>query len=719
MAIDPISLSNGVIDVGRLKPHAPRWVEGEACLAYVNRPIGFVNKGDPVAYANAFMNSERNNVLSFFQRVKTSTYIQGLDCLWADAVYITHQNHDPNKRICGYVDRYYDDGGMRVIVFGNEGTNGQGSGYYQQMTVKLQQGYSVDSFTITKMNKNDPIITGIPEINPYVGQHNLCRTALSRGLGGAETLDKMLDWTVDMNLFSQYGPFCPVVDSSNMINGMLSTDKDHTLIFGQGITLADIPDMHLLQYMPMGDDFVDNPLRNFSGDLYALAIRKATDGVSLMPASLNVDVFALYDQPVQQYRELSDTNLVAIPFNLLLTNNEYEAINYVNTGQLPSDAWLYPLDWDNLPSVDDVDEEIDPDTPDDDDDIDDDLDIDVPAVPSSPTITPGMLSNNNYYWLSAPELDRFITWFWKDITDSNIFDDIINKITGLYTNLDQAILMIRFMPTDVNNLGGTGANQNIRLGLIEKGGSPVATLNTASSPPLVTLGHVTIPKIHNSFLAYEPYSEVQVYLPFFGFLPIDINLYTGHEMTVKAAYDFMSGTIQYFILRDNVLQTNTAIAKMSVDIPITLQSKRDRDDAIMQNVKQSITSAISAVQGVANKDIGSAIGGAIDTFYSPKATAPYKNFSYSGETGAYYQYEKCFILYQTAIPRMPGTKGSDARQKYKQRVGNILNKVYKLSQLEGSGFTMCKSPQIDFKNTIPLESEQQEIYNALEKGVIL
>jgi hypothetical protein len=49
----------------------------------------------------------------------------------------------------------------------------------------------------------------------------------------------------------------------------------------------------------------------------------------------------------------------------------------------------------------------------------------------------------------------------------------------------------------------------------------------------------------------------------------------------------------------------------------------------------------------------------------------------------------------------------------------MCGKSYMLSNLTDKGLTTCFQPRITFSSTVPLQSEIDEIYDYLEKGVIL
>ena len=92
-----------------------------------------------------------------------------------------------------------------------------------------------------------------------------------------------------------------------------------------------------------------NGYRNIGGALYAIASDNAVLHQSLNGFSIITDDVSTYQLDLA---EVTTGTYAAhyIPFNLILTRNEQEALRYLNTGILPSDAFIYPFDVDNIPT---------------------------------------------------------------------------------------------------------------------------------------------------------------------------------------------------------------------------------------------------------------------------------------------------------------------------------------------------------------------------------
>lgn len=482
------------------------------------------------------------------------------------------------------------------------------------------------------------------------------------------------------------------------------------------------------EFFSTKSDYLYNGYKNIGGDFYSFLAERATMRYDPWAYTAlrftNQDTFPdFYPKPT--YSEMGTYCAHWIPFNLILTRNESEAIEYINNGTLPSDAFIYPYDVDNIPiNTDGIDPGNEPtdvplnDVPNEDGTPNDNCN---PMPTEEPSYNAQSLTNNNLYWLSANDLKQFINWFWTDATDIASVGDLWDKITGLYENLGEALLQIRYMPVDASWIGGTTGDTKIIVGMIEKTHA-VQTINK-SVPSIRRIGHIKVPMLYNgSWVNYTPYSSMSLYLPFHGMVSIDNDFVMGHEIYVECVYDVLSGTVQYFLHRDSYDGSliYSTIARMCEDIPISLQTKSQRDSAVLQNVSNLTAGLIGAGASMAmGNPVGMTMGLSNLASYQP-ASAGMKVMGNVGEGGAFYAPRKCALYIKRPAYNRPSN--------YKSRVGYPANKTLKLSSC--SGFTTCYQPRITFTGNEydnegvhgvmkPLQSEVEEIYELLEKGVIL
>ena len=417
------------------------------------------------------------------------------------------------------------------------------------------------------------------------------------------------------------------------------------------------------------------------------------------------------------------------PYNLIMTHDEAQAIEYLKTGRIPSDAEIFPWDPDSFPKYENPsdpgdDEGQGEDEPNESDDPEDNPSDFGDTPDGNPDFTPQKLTNNNLYWLSAGQLHEFLNWFWTDAGEVADLESLWQKIQGLFNDLASAIINVRYMPVNPAWIGGVVPTSSIVVGMITHTPQSQVMRILSANPSLQTIARIPISEVIDEiktakgFTNYSPYAQCSLYLPFHGFIDLDNDLLMGSVLKIKALYDIITGTIQYLLYREEGnTQTliNTIPCKMAVDIPITLQSKGERDSAIFQNVASVGGNAISSIIGLASGNpIGAVMG--VSSFAQGLANAGTQSapMSVKGsvqETGAFFAPNKVCIYIERPIYNRPKI--------YKSRLGYPCNKGYTLSSDKITGFTQCASPRITFTETTPLQEEIDEIYSYLEKGVII
>ena len=693
-------------------------VYGSECLQYIDRKIGFVSHS--IDYGS---NTPLSNIVqlegstpSVFTSSGSSSYVGTSKFTYNTTCQ--RWSHDPTKRKIGLVLGKGADGGLEVALLGDEpihNSRGDDNGGIEYSTTKFYFGvgssYTYHQFTDQTVTR-DHLITTYPtcERNPSSGSNGVPAYCLLRNTGnvglGYETT---LDYNPAENFTANGGDLAFGIiwkyagALTDQRSYRLTDDKNNTMVFGvRDYTFDTYPII-----------YKDDPLKCYAGDFYQLACDLAEVATKAIPAKFQtVELIQLYTSEfwTEDIDRTKGVNMTAIPFNLILTNDPNQAKQYLRDGTLPSDAFLYPLDFANIPKYQ-SDENDDSEEDDDTDDIDDgderDTDENLPEVPP---YTGGSMNNNNVYLLLPGELNEIIDWFWNDVGDVQDLDDLMTKIEGLANNLAQNFLMFRIMPVNPLWIGGYGTDGNFIVGGVEKSG----TFKTLGKHPatIEDIGHWHFSDKYTSykFLNYEPYSDFKLYLPYHGIVDLDVGVYQGHTLYVKAVYDYLSGTITYMLYCDNIWLTNTFTAKMCVDLNISLQSKNERDNTIYGNVTNAVAGIMGAGSTLATGNpIGLAIGA--NAIVTQGQSAPYKVMASVGEDGAFYAPQKCAILIRRPKVSRPKT--------YKENIGRQAFESRKLKTLKGKGYTTIINPCLEFTELKPLPEEAEELNQLLSDGVFL
>ena len=386
-------------------------------------------------------------------------------------------------------------------------------------------------------------------------------------------------------------------------------------------------------------------------------------------------------------------------YNLIITEDYDQAVKFVNDGTIPDDAWA------NIPK--------DPD-PDGDGNASGESggshknDIDT-FEPSAPDFNSINLSNLHTYWITKDPMPDFYTTLWE----FNWTDTSTNPLTGIYSNLVSNVVSLKMMPTSPENLGGTGEAEAVVLGFKTFDDLIVQTIGT-NACPVVTIGTINIKKAYKSYADYSPYTDIALYLPFVGVVPLDTNLfmntaeYNGSTLTVKASYDMLGGTITYFIEYEHATVYQFT-GNMAVDVPVSLQSGVDIGTALAQNASSAIATATNALTSVAEpKPIGKAVNTAVQnvsSFGGASASAQ-SLYSSTGGDGAFYAFPKCVLMIRRPEYNRPKT--------YDSTIGYPAFFTKKVADI--SGFATVTNPKIPLVDGMTKE-EHDMIVSAMQNGL--
>ena len=386
-------------------------------------------------------------------------------------------------------------------------------------------------------------------------------------------------------------------------------------------------------------------------------------------------------------------------YNLIITEDYDQAVKFVNDGTIPDDAWA------NIPK--------DPD-PDGDGNASGESggshknDIDT-FEPSAPDFNSINLSNLHTYWITKGQMKDFYTKLWE----FNWTDISTNLLTGIYSNLVSNVVSLKMMPTSPENLGGTGEAEAVVLGFKTFDDLIVQTIGTKTCP-VVTIGTINIKKAYKSYADYSPYTDIALYLPFVGVVPLDTNLfmntaeYNGSTLTVKASYDMLGGTITYFIEYEHATVYQFT-GNMAVDVPVSLQSGVDIGTSLAQNASSAIATATNALTSVAEpKPIGKAVNTAVQnvsSFGGASASAQ-SLYSSTGGDGAFYAFPKCVLMIRRPEYNRPKT--------YDSTIGYPAFFTKKVADIKG--FATVTNPKIPLVDGMTKE-EHDMIVSAMQNGL--
>jgi len=395
-------------------------------------------------------------------------------------------------------------------------------------------------------------------------------------------------------------------------------------------------------------------------------------------------------------------------YNIYVTQSLEYANDYVVNGTIPPDGYINKINTDGSKDIDPKfskpkgkENDNDPTNPDDTDNSKrDNQTIKLPKENgvSSPS--------NNWYQMSKAQLQRFIYYFWNQIGKDST--DWFNDIRGLYNNLSEAVLGVKYFPCSSSWLYeiDTGQPPTITIGRYS---TTFQATQIASNSKLTKIGAYAVREKYKNFLDYTA-TRIELFLPYLGWVELPTQKVMNTKIIVYFGVD-MASTQAMFVVKSDGMIVFQSTFNFGIDIPITLSSS-------VEQVKSAITTGVSLASGALSTAMVSTVnpvaGGMMAISQAQNAIPQgYDSLhmvgnatANSGQLGG----KRCAICITRSIPKQPSSYGS--------RIGFRYNKRNRLRDL--SGFTVVETPRVDFTHyELPTEKEIEELYTLMRKGIIL
>lgn len=185
---------------------------------------------------------------------------------------------------------------------------------------------------------------------------------------------------------------------------------------------------------------------------------------------------------------------------------------------------------------------------------------------------------------------------------TNWFNNLFNKASDSISSLRAYPIKQTYM-----SMFGSTVNSNIKIGK-ELWNIPSYILVNSGSTPLITIAEYNIPA-PTSFIDFEPFTTMQLYIPYMDFIDLPVNEIVGKKLYVKYGIDLPSGTATAFIETLDKNGDRYVLAIKSGKIGVDVAWGRDNS---LENTRNILNTAISTTIGIVTTVAGSyASGGAL------------------------------------------------------------------------------------------------------------
>ena len=279
------------------------------------------------------------------------------------------------------------------------------------------------------------------------------------------------------------------------------------------------------------------------------------------------------------------------------------------------------------------------------------------------------------------ELKKLSQFLWT----SGFFDNILLVNNSPIENIISLKALIGTVTT-------TGTSQALALGNV----TTTANAIPCNESITINVGSITLPRKYNNFLDFEPYTKVQIYLPFYGCAMLDSSIVIGRTISIKYIIDVITATAKIKIIHDNktLYEFKTTCGS---DLPIT---SSNRASVEMGYLSSGVGMGISIASGNVLGGLASGLSMAQSQYHS----------STSGNVSGVLNFHDSRMI-TVLVDRPVYTE----LKNFNKTHGRVCNLSKTLRDLRG--FTKCaENVQIPFNC---LDEERTMIIEQLTNGVII
>lgn len=330
------------------------------------------------------------------------------------------------------------------------------------------------------------------------------------------------------------------------------------------------------------------------------------------------------------------------------------------------------------------------------------------ATPTTPGFTTGGSGALVFWDIGNQKLDGIKNW----IADTSMIDKYkISEKSNTICSLKR--FMYPFTPQN------EGPSQPI-FGIdgkpfLDSDGNSFTGKNIDKQYQHNLVGEFTIQRFFDSFLDYDPYTKIKLYLPFAGVIDLNPSDVIGRRISIDSGIDWISGNIVYNVLVEGEYSKSvlyTATGNCTADLPLTATDFSGRCSALLSaGVVAAGSMATAATSALASPLLAlgaTAIAGykALESGKVDAQRVSGNNISNSGGLSPM----TCFLLIERPVVALPGDEATFASHYgfAASTAGQLINY---------SGFTQCSD--VHLENLSCLEEEKSEIEALLKSGVIL
>lgn len=315
---------------------------------------------------------------------------------------------------------------------------------------------------------------------------------------------------------------------------------------------------------------------------------------------------------------------------------------------------------------------------------------------------------NSYtkYWITPDELVKLKEFLFKKT--------FLDNVSRLWENPAEYIVDLTYYPLRPDTLNMTGAQEQIIVGNINS--EVTGLIFPDSGNRFHYMGAYHVEPYYNSYLDYEPYTSISIYLPYIGVRSLDSSRITGHTINVGYTFDFNTRQVTAHLGLDgegfgdlgNALDSFTG--SFGVAFPLSGSQANQVALNVLQSTTQLISSAGAIAGGVATGNVAAVYGGAVNagsTLLGGQAIRP-ESLGTLTPTAGLYAPQIPYLIINRPITALPSSWATD--------MGYSAGYSGKVSSFTG----YLEALHVELNRAANMtEQEAQEIITALQGGILI
>lgn len=308
-----------------------------------------------------------------------------------------------------------------------------------------------------------------------------------------------------------------------------------------------------------------------------------------------------------------------------------------------------------------------------------------PGLPTTSALSTGFIKA---YKLTAGQAQQLSTYM--------LSDDFLDNVKKLMANPIDYIIGFHMIPADPYTVG-----RNIIIGGVD---TEIGANMITNEYVNFSCGSLKVPEYWGSFIDYAPNCKAEIYVPFIGICPLDIDDIMNATLTLEYNINVLSGSCTAYLhcntartLKSTVYYWN---GNMQSQIPITNTDYTNKVNGAIGAVGNLISAGMTGNPGAA---VGAAANIADVALKKPTIQ---KSGTLAGDVGMLSEFRP-FLIITRPVQALP--------KNYRSLKGNT-------SQIGGtvgsfSGFVECSDVKLN--GIACTDAERDEILQLLEEGVFV